>query len=141
MPKASQLNRSQVLVLGFFVAVVVSLAAILIVAPDVYGNTFKIGRFGSRLVEAGFLAALLALVAFLALGVVRRWRWTFWLIVAAFVAGVLRVPATILQLAGIVPLAGPTWYVLVQGAIGVVQFLIGLALLRGYRKGGLWGPF
>jgi hypothetical protein len=43
-----------------------------------------------------------------------RWRWTFWLIVVAFLFGVLRVPASILELTGVLPAAGPTWYVLFQ---------------------------
>jgi hypothetical protein len=34
-------------------------------------------------------------------GVVRRWRWTFWLILVAFLFGVLRVPAAVLQFTGI----------------------------------------
>jgi hypothetical protein len=36
----------------------------------------------------------------LAVGVVRRWRWTFWLILVAFLFGVLRVPVAALQLTG-----------------------------------------
>lgn len=71
----------------------------------------------------------------------RRWRWTFWLILVAFLAGALRVPASILELAGVIPAGTPAWYVALQGAIGIIQLGIGLALLRGYRKGGVWGAF
>ena len=36
---------------------------------------------------------------------------------------------------------GPAWYELLQGGIGVIQFLIGLAMLAGYRRSGPWGAF
>jgi hypothetical protein len=48
-------------------------------------------------------------------GVLRRWRWTFWLILVAFLAGVLRVPVAILQLAGFLHASAPTWHVVFQG--------------------------
>jgi hypothetical protein len=34
---------------------------------------------------------------------------------------------------------GPTWYVCLQGLIGVVQVLIAVAMLAGYRRSGIWG--
>jgi hypothetical protein len=58
--------------------------------------------------------------------VARRWRWAFWLIAVAFVAGMLRAPAAALELAGVLPPSGPPWYALLQGAIGLVQLAIGL---------------
>ena len=74
-------------------------------------------------------------------GVVRRRRWAFWLTLIAFFAGVLRVPAAALQLAGYLAPDGPTWYVALQGVIGVVQFAIAVAMLAGYRRRGIWGAF
>ena len=71
----------------------------------------------------------------------RRWRWTFWLVLVAFLAGLLRVPASALELTGFLPSDGPTWYLLLQAAIGLVQFAIGLAMLIGLRKSGPWGAF
>ena len=65
----------------------------------------------------------------------------FWLVLVAFLAGLLRVPASALQLARLLPSAGPTWYLLLQAAIGLVQFAIGLAMLVGLRKTGTWGAF
>ena len=88
-----------------------------------------------------FVVAVTAVIGLLTVGVVRRWRWLFWLILIAFLAGVLRVPASILELAGKLPPTGPTWYVLVQATIGLVQFTIGLAMLSGFRWSGVWGPF
>jgi hypothetical protein len=54
---------------------------------------------------------------------------------------VLRVPASLLALTGVLPAAGPTWYVLFQALVGLLQFAIGLAMLAGYRRAGVWGDF
>jgi fucose 4-O-acetylase-like acetyltransferase len=135
------INRSQGLVLAFFVFVVVALVAILIYAPDVYGSTLRPLGQASVAVEIGFLFSLVAFISLLALAVIRRWRWAFWGILLAFLAGVLRVPVSALELLGVVPAGGPTWYTVFQAFIGLVQVGIGLALLRGYRRGGVWGAF
>jgi hypothetical protein len=63
------------------------------------------------------------------------------LILIAFLAGVLRVPVAILQLSGILAADAPRWYVTFQGLLGVLQFAIGLAMLTGYRRAGVWGAF
>ena len=136
-----QANRTQLLVLGFFVVVWIALVAILVVSPDVYAQTLRLAPGDLTTIEVVFLVALSALIATLVVGVLRRWRWAFWLILVAFLFGVLRVPAPALQLVGLMPATGPTWYEALQGAIGVVQFLIALAMFVGYRKAGVWGAF
>jgi hypothetical protein len=88
-----------------------------------------------------FLAALSAFIGLLAVGAVRRWRWTFWLILVAFLFGVLRVPAAVLQLTGILATNAPIWYVTFQALLGVVQFGIGLVMVVGYRRSGVWGAY
>ncbi len=131
-------NRTQALVLGFFLMVLVSVVVIRVAAPEVYDQALRL-RTGERGLETVFLIALAAFIAVPVVGVLRRWRWTFWLIMVAFLAGVLRVPVTVLQFAGVLAAATPTWYVLFQGLIGVVQFAIGLAMLTAYRRAGVWG--
>src|SRR5919108_1037223 len=108
-------NRTQGLVLGFFVLAWASLVAILAAAPEVYEQSLGLPRGGDRPVAAVFLAALSAFLVLLGTGVVGRWRWTFWLVVVAFVLGVLRVPVAVLQLMGVLPTSAPSWYALVQG--------------------------
>jgi hypothetical protein len=135
------LNRTQLLVLGFLVLAWIVLVAILIFYPDVYTQTLDQVDGDSRTIQASFLIAISALIALLVVGVLRRWRWTFWLILVAFFFGVLRLPASALQLAGMMPAGGPTWYEAMQGATGVVQFLIALAMFSGYRNAGVWGEF
>jgi fucose 4-O-acetylase-like acetyltransferase len=135
------INRSQGLVLAFLVCAVVALVAILIYAPDVYGSALRPRGQPWVAVETGFLFSLVACISLLALGVIRRWRWAFWGILLAFLAGVLRVPVSVVELLGVVPAGGPTWYMAIQAFVGLVQFGIGLALLRGYRRAGVWGAF
>jgi hypothetical protein len=86
-----------------------------------------------------FLGALSAFILLIAVGVVRRWRWIFWLLLLAFLSSVLRVPASLLELANWIPASGPIWYVIFQALIGVVQFAIGLHLVIEYRHYGVWG--
>ena len=133
-------NRTQALVLGFFVVALGSLLMILVAAPDVYDQALRLPD-GSGVAEVGFLVVLTGFLGLLAFGVLRRWRWTFWLVLVAFLAGILRVPVAILQLTGVLAADVPTWYVLFQGVIGLAQVAIGLAMLTGYRRAGVWGAF
>ena len=50
-------------------------------------------------------------------------------------------PASIVQLEGVLAADFPGWYVLVQALIGVVEVLIGVLMLVGYRREGIWGSF
>ncbi len=133
-------NRTQALVLGFFVVALASLVVILVAAPEVYDQALRL-REGSAAMEVAFLAALTAFIVLLTVGVLRRWRWIFWLVLVAFLAGVLRVPVAVLQLTGVLAADVPAWYVIFQAVIGLVQVAIGLAMLAGYRRSGVWGSF
>jgi hypothetical protein len=128
-------------VVGFFAFAWIALVAILVFSPEVYTQTLRKVGGDSLAIEASFLIALSALIAFLVVGIFRRWQWTFWLVLIAFFFGALRIPASALQLAGMMPASGPIWYEALQGVIGVVQFLIAIAMFVGYRKAGVWGEF
>jgi hypothetical protein len=132
-------NRTQALVLGFFLVVTASLVVIREAAPDVYEQALRFPPGWPRWAPSAFLLALVVFIGLLTVGVLRRWRWTFWLILVAFLAGVLRVPVAILQLAGVLHASTPGWYVLFQGLIGLAQLAIGLAMLAGYRRADAWG--
>ena len=132
-------DRTQALVLGFFVLVWISLVAIFVVVPEVYEQALRLPSASGRSVGLAFLIRLSAFIALLGVGALQRWRWTFWLIMVAFLFGVLRVPAFVLGFTGVLPKAGPTWYVLYQALLGLVQFSIGLLMVVGYRRGGTWG--
>ena len=132
------INRTQALVLGFFVLVWATLVALFAVAPEVYYRAMKLSSAGAGLL---FLVGISAFIALLGIEVLRRWRWTFWLIAVAFLFGVLRIPVSVLTLEGVLPADGPTWYVLYQAFLGLLQFAIALLMLVGYRRAGTWGAF
>ena len=127
-------NRTQALVLGFFLMVLASMVVILAAAPEVYEQALRLPPSWPRWAALAFLAVLTVFIALLSIGVLRQWRWMFWLILIAFLAGVLRVPVAILQLTGAVPADAPNWYVAFQGLLGLAQLAIGLAMLAGYRR-------
>jgi threonine/homoserine/homoserine lactone efflux protein len=135
------INRVQALVLAFLLMAWISLVAILVAAPEVYERRLRSLPGAQRIVEIVFVVALTAFIVLLSIGVLRRWRWTFWLILIAFLFGVLRIPVAVLQLSGQMTPDGPAWYVILQGVIGVVQVLIGLAMILGYRRSGVWGSW
>ena len=130
------INRTQALVLGFFVLVWASLVVLFAAAPEVYYRALKLSSSGAGLL---FLVGISAFIALLGVGVLRRWRWTFWLIAVAFLFGVLRIPASVLTLEGMLPADEPSWYVLYQALLGLVQFAIAMLMLIGYRRAGTWG--
>jgi threonine/homoserine/homoserine lactone efflux protein len=133
------ITRVQALVLAFFLMAWISLVAILVAAPEVYERRLRSLPGAQRIVEIVFVVALTAIIVLLSIGVLRRWRWTFWLILIAFLFGVLRIPVAVLQLSGQMTPDGPPWFVILQGVIGVVQVLIALAMILGYRRSGVWG--
>ena len=123
----------QTALVAFFAAVWSLLAIILVAGPDVFGLS------AAGIPPLLFFAAVSLLLAALMIAVARRWRWTYWLILVAFLAGVLRVAASALELEGAIPMDAPGWYVVVQGVIGITQFAIGIAMIATYRQSGIWG--
>jgi len=127
-------------VLGFFAFAWISLVVILLVDPQIYDGAMKLPAGRHPLADLAFLGAITAFIAFLSVGVLRRWRWTFWLILVAFlIGGTLRISASVLGLIGALTPAGPVWYVVFQALLGLVQVAIGLLMLSGYRRAGPWG--
>ena len=114
------------------------LIVILVTAPEVYDQALA-ATSHRRAAEIAFLLPLSCLLGVLCIGVLRRWRWTFWSILVAFLLGLARVPVAVLQLTGQMAAAGPTWYVLVQAGVGVTQFAIAVVMLADYRRFGVWG--
>jgi hypothetical protein len=138
------MNRTKALVLGLFAVYWAFVVVLLVAARTVYDDLLPqaVTRLGGqRPAEIGTLLVVTALFAVLSTGVIRSWRWTFWLILIVFLVGIVRVLAAALQLAGIVPRQDPVWDVVFQAVVGLIQFVIALAMLAGYRKAGVWGAF
>jgi len=130
------INRVQALVLAFLLMAWISLVAILVAAPEVYEQRLRSLPGAQRIVEIVFVVALTAFIVLLSIGVLRRWRWTFWLILIAFLFGVLRIPVAVLQLSGQMTPDGPPWFVILQGVIGVFGVRHGLVefCMAGLRR-------
>jgi hypothetical protein len=135
------LNRMQGLILGFFALAWLGLVLLLLGMPEILDNTLHLTTEARHRGEVVFVLLITAFLLVLAIGVVRRWRWTFWLITIAFLAGAFRIPVAVLQLSNVLPADGPPLYEVLQAAIGLVQFALGLTMLGGYRTGGPWGAF
>ena len=139
------MNRTKVVVLALFAGYWVVVVVLLVAARGFYDSQLpqavRLPGNNQRLVEIGTLLVVTALFALLSTGVIRSWRWTFWLILIVFLVDIVRVPAAVLQLAGIAPRQGPAWDVVLQAVVGLIQFVIALAMLAGYRKAGVWGAF
>ena len=107
--KTSQPNqlqrRLELTLICFFVLVALSLVVVYTADPAVYAQILSLQTAAAHpLPVTLFLVGILAFIAVLIIGVRRRWRWLFWLILVAFGAAVLDIPVTLLQLAGVLPL-------------------------------------
>lgn len=89
--------------------------------------------------EIPAFVVLTVLFGILSTGVIRGWRWTFWLILIVFMVGILRAVYAVLEIADVVPPRGPAWYVVLPGVVGLVQFGIALVMLAEYRSPTGWG--
>jgi hypothetical protein len=132
------INRIKGLVLALFATYWVAVIMIWIFARPVFDRVGGLPR-GKAGAEAAEVVALTALLILLSVGIVRGWRWLFWLILMAFLAGILRVPVAALELAGKIPQQGPAWYVVLTAIVGLFQFVIALTMAAGYRRLGVWG--
>jgi hypothetical protein len=136
------MNRTQALVIGFVVAAWLALIAILIAQPTLYDAQLReLGLAGQPLVRMAFATAVALLLLVLVIGALRRWRWTFWLMLIASASGVIRLPLSSFQALGVLPRDVPQWYAALQALVGAIQILIAAAMLRGYRRSGPWGAF
>ncbi len=136
------MHRTKALVLSLFAVYWAFVVTLLIVARNVYDGLLPqaVTRLGGqRPAEIGTLLVVTALFAVLSTGVIRNWRWTFWLILVVFLAGIVRVLTSALQLAGIVPSEVPAWFLVLEVVVGLIQFVIALSMLAGCRKAGVWG--
>ncbi len=127
--------------IAFFAATVAVLVVLYLVAPSIYLETLMQDPQATDthpLAVNLFFVAILTFVATLCVGVARRWRWIFWLAPVAFLASILEIPAGILQLMGIIPIQQPAWYIILRMASAVVEFALGVWMLRVWRACGVW---
>src|SRR2546425_9044499 len=133
-----QRRLEQVLV-TFFVVCALYVVVVYVVAPSVYTTALMLSPspttrypFPATL----FLVALLAFITVVIVGVVRHWRWLFWLLLVAFGFSILVIPATILQLIGVVPdpFSYPAWYSLSRMGVALVEVGLAVWMIQIYRR-------
>jgi hypothetical protein len=135
-------QRLSAVIIAFFVLAALSALAVYFVDPTIYTKVLMLESTTADrypLQATLFLVALLIFISVLIYGVLHHWRWLFWplLIVNSF--SILEVPATILQLTGVIADPYPVWYSLYRMGIAVIQVGIAIWMIRIYYHYGVWG--
>ncbi len=141
MPEPRVSRRLQWTLLAFLLLTVLVLAAASLADPAIPTKTLTLtlSPLAGFPAAAGFLLAGIAgLLALLIGGILRRWRWVFWLVLVAFGAMVLDLPATLLQWTGALPDPFPFWYSLCRMGASLVAVGIAIWMLSIYRHHGVW---
>jgi hypothetical protein len=134
-------HRLERVLIAFFIIATLFLLAVYFAAPSIYTNTLLLTSSPADrypLPATLFLVAILAFITVLLVGVIHHWRWLFWLLLIAFGCMVLEIPATILQLTGVIPNLFPTWYSLCRMGVAMIAVAIAIWMIRIYRHHGVW---
>ena len=100
--------RLEIAVIAFFILAALSLLVVYVADPAIYVQSLSLTSSPADRYPVPvtlFLVGVLVLVTLLILGVVRHWRWVFWLMLVAFASSILHIPVTLLQIAGMLPCA------------------------------------
>lgn len=134
-------RRMERVLLVFFVLAVLFALGVSLADPSISAKMLSLAPFPADRYPFPVLLFLVGLVMFLALlsvGVVRHWRWVFWLVLVAMGTSVLEVPAAIFQFAGVLPDPYPVWYSLLRMGVAIVEVGIAAWMIHIYRHSGVW---
>ena len=126
---------------GFFLLAALLLVVVYVAAPSIYTNTLSLMPSPTGRSPAAATLLLVGVGVFLAIvmiGVLRRWRWVFWLVLVAFGGMILDLPVTLLQLTGILPALFPVWYSLCRIGASLIAVGIAVWMLQLYQRHGVW---
>jgi hypothetical protein len=134
-------RRLQWTLLAFFLLSVLFLLVVYVAAPSIYTPMLLLmpsptGR--SPAAATLVLAGVGVFLAIVMIGVLRRWRWVYWLVLVAFAGMLLDLPATLLQLTGVLPALFPLWYSLCRMGASLIAVGIAVWMLQLYRRHGVW---
>ncbi len=135
------LRRLERILIAFFVLAALSLLVVYFADPSIYTRTLLLEPSATDrypLPATLFLVGILIFIAVLIVGVTRHWRWLFWLILVAFGFSILQIPATILQLTGVIPNSLPVWYSLYRMGVAVIEGVIAIWMVQVFRQYGTW---
>jgi hypothetical protein len=142
LTQQSTVVRLEAAIMIFFVLAVLCLLVVYIVDPSIYVQTLLLHPSATDrhpLIATLFMVAILAFITLLSIGVMRRWRWLFWLLLIAFAASIIQIPVTLLQIAGVLPAEYPLWYTLFRLFIAFVELCLAMWMVQIYRREGVWG--
>ena len=128
-------------VIAFFILAAISLLVVYVTSPSIYAQSLSLtSSLANRypVPVTLFLVGILAVIVLLILGVVRHWRWVFWLMLIAFAGSALHIPITLLQMTGVLPSADPLWYGLFRTGVTVVELALAVWMIHIYRHEGVW---
>jgi len=127
--------------IAFFVLAALSLLVVYVADPAIYAQSLSLASSPADRYPVPvtlFLVGILAMIALLILGIVRHWRWVFWLMLVAFAGSALHIPVTLVQIAGVLPTADPLWYDLFRMGVAVVELALAVWMIHIYRHQGVW---
>lgn len=127
--------------IAFFILAALSLLVVYGASPAIYAQALSLTSSPADRYPVSvtlFLVGILAVIALLILGVVRHWRWVFWLMLVAFAGSVLQIPLTLLQITGVLPTPDPLWYNLFRMGVGVAELALAVWMIHIYRHEGVW---
>jgi hypothetical protein len=134
-------QRLETVLIAFFVLAALSILAVYFADPTIYTKTLMLEPSTTDrypLPSTMFLVAILVFIAVLIFGVMHHWRWLFWPLLIANSFSILEVPATILQLTGVIPDPYPVWYSLYRMGIALIQVAIAFCMVRIHYHYGIW---
>jgi pimeloyl-ACP methyl ester carboxylesterase len=128
-------------VIAFFILAALSLLVVYLADPAIYAQSLSLTSSPADRYPVPvtlFLVGVLVLITLLSFGVVRHWRWLFWLILVAFTGSVIQIPVEGLQLLGVFPNPYPVWYSLFRGGVGFIELGFAFWMIQTYRHQGVW---
>lgn len=127
--------------IAFFILAALSLIVVYFADPAIYAQSLSLASSPADRYPVPvtlFLVGILVLIALLILGVVRHWRWVFWLMLVAFAASAFQIPVTLLQITDVLPSSDPLWYSLFRMGAAVVELALAVWMIHIYRHEGVW---
>lgn len=136
-------RRLEQVLITFFVLAALFAVVVYIAAPSIYTKALLLAPSPNDpypLPATMFLVALLACISVTIVGVLRHWHWLFWLLLVAFGCMILEIPATILQLTGVIPnlFPFPVWYSLCRMGVSIIAVVIAVWMISIYQHYGVW---
>ena len=127
--------------IAFFILAALSLLVVYGASPAIYAQSLSLTSSPADRYPVPvtlFLVGILAMIALLIFGVVRHWRWVFWLMLVAFASSALQIPVTLLQMTDVLPSSDPLWYNLFRMGSAVVELALAIWMIHIYRHEGVW---